>query len=256
MCHHSLKNFFAALFKKPFYVAFVNIFLRFERPLEIMARYVFGKGAYPAECAVRTPLGKIKATVYSFHDVITLVECFGKQDYAVPRDIACAVDFGSNIGISALYFLTRNPHVRAELFEPLPQNIERLRRNLSGFEGRYRLHPVAVGLKTGVAAFGIEPTGRYGGLNRKTSHGQIEVPVQSVDEILEEILSRQATIDVLKIDVEGMEENILQRLNPRHLDRIHRIFAETEDPGSLPGFFRRQYGAVARFNREKAATRA
>ena len=49
-----------------------------------------------------------------------------------------AVDFGSNIGISALYFLTRNPSVQVYLFEPVPSNIERLRENLKGYENVIR----------------------------------------------------------------------------------------------------------------------
>ncbi len=40
--------------------------------------------------------------------MITLVECFGKLDYLADEDISCVVDFGSNIGVSAGYFLTRN----------------------------------------------------------------------------------------------------------------------------------------------------
>ncbi len=45
-----------------------------------------------------------------------------------PRDISVVVDFGSNIGISALYFLTRNQDIKVYLFEPVPQNILRLKK--------------------------------------------------------------------------------------------------------------------------------
>ncbi len=54
------------------------------------------------------------------------------------------VDIGSNIGISALYFLTRNPACRCWLYEPVPRNVERLRANLRRLRGPLRAHGGAV----------------------------------------------------------------------------------------------------------------
>ena len=62
------------------------------------------------------------------------------------------VDIGSNIGISALYFLTRNPDCRVWLYEPVPRNVERLRANLAGYEDRYTLREAAVAPAAGRAA--------------------------------------------------------------------------------------------------------
>ena len=132
MSQHSIKSFSAALFKKPFYLAFINVLFLFKSPLEVLVRYVFEVGNYPKKFYVRTPLGLQSATAFSHHDLITFVECFGKLDYRVSNNISVVVDFGSNIGISALYFLTRNPSVQVYLFEPVPRNIERLRENLKG----------------------------------------------------------------------------------------------------------------------------
>ena len=118
MSRHSIKSFSAALFKKPFYLALINTFIFFKSPLEVLIRYVFEVGNYPKQFFVRTPLGLQCATAFSHHDLITLIECFGKLDYKASTDISVVVDFGSNIGISALYFLTRNPIVQVYLFEP------------------------------------------------------------------------------------------------------------------------------------------
>ena len=129
MAHHSIKNFSAALFKKPFYLAFINIFIFFKSPLEVLIRYVFEIGGYPKNFFVRTPQGLQCATAFSHHDLITIIECFGKLDYRASKNISVVVDFGSNIGISALYFLTRNSSVKVYLFEPVPLNVERLKKN-------------------------------------------------------------------------------------------------------------------------------
>ena len=186
--------------------------------------------------------------LYSFHDMITMVECYGKLDYPAEKEISCVVDFGSNIGISAGYFLTRNKNIKIYLFEPLPENINRLKTNLQGFESRYELHEVAVGLENGHADFGFEATGRYGGLESNFSK-TIQVQVRKVEEIISSILEKVGHIDILKIDVEGLEAAILKSMSPENLKNINNIYAETIYSECLPGFDKEQYGEVVRFRK-------
>ena len=243
------KEIITAFFKKQFYIAFFNIFRYFQKPLEVSLEYVFRFGSYPKEIFVKTPIGRQKATLYCSDDMITLVECFGKLDYCAKENISCVVDFGSNIGISALYFLSRNNRVKVYLYEPLPKNIERLKGNLQGFEKRYELGAVAVGLENGTSKFGFEPTGRYGGLNKNEMETQVEVRVKNANEVVKEILTKNEAIDILKIDIEGLEEEVINNLELSLLKKIDRIYAETgtEFQGDLPGFRKEQYGAIARF---------
>ena len=257
MSRHSIKSFSSALFKRPFYVAFFNIFRFFEGSLEILIRYVFETGSYPAKFVVKTPLGLQKVSVFSHHDLITFVECFGKMDYAAPEDVSLVVDFGSNIGISALYFLTRNPNVKVYLFEPVPRNVERLKKNLKGFEARYEIKEWAIGTKEGRANFASEKTGRYGGLikggpsylSRYPSEMRVEVEVRSANKVLKEILSRHDSVDILKIDVEGVEVEILSQFETDILDRINRIYVEVATDQEVPGFLSERYGDVIRYYR-------
>tara|TARA_Y100001936_G_C15999719_1_gene627206 strand:+ start:572 stop:1321 length:750 start_codon:yes stop_codon:yes gene_type:complete len=237
-----------AFFNKQFYIALINIFKNFDRPLNVLNRYVFGRGSYPDKHLVTTPIGKLELSVYSFHDMITLVECFGKLDYQAGNDIKCVVDFGSNIGVSAGYFLTRNNNSRVYLFEPLPDNISRLKANLERFESRYELKEVAVGLENGVADFGYETTGRYGGLQSNLPQ-KTQVKVLMAEEVITKILAKEGHIDILKIDVEGLEIAIIQSLSSDSLKRIDRIYAETIYPESLPGFEKEQYGEIVRFRK-------
>ncbi len=249
MYQRTKKGIFSAFFKKQFYIAFINIFRYFYSPLEVFLEYLFRSGSYPREIFLKTPIGKQKMTLFCSDDMITAVECFGKLDYRAGRNISCVVDFGSNIGISALYFLTRNPKVKVYLYEPLPRNIERLKENLHGFENRYELDPVAVGLENGICSFGCEPTGRYGGLNKSEMKNQVDVQVKNANEIVRDILNKNPTIDILKIDIEGLEEDVINNLPPELLKKIDRIYAETETEfkGDLPGFKKAQYGAIAQF---------
>ena len=241
-----LKKILRAFLNKPFYIALINVFKYFDHPTDILRRYVLGQGDYPKKFTVKTPLGKQEVWLYSFHDMITMVECYGKLGYPSEKDISCVVDFGSNIGISAGYFLTRNKNMKVYLFEPLPRNIARLKTNLQGFKSRYELHEVAVGLKNGHAEFGFEATGRYGGLESDLPK-TIQVQVRKVEEIISSILEKEGHIDILKIDVEGLETAIIQSLSTDNLENINRIYAETNYSGCLRGFDKEQYGEIVRF---------
>lgn len=158
--------------------------------------------------------------------MLTVNEIFCRHDYpADPGDVVC-VDFGSNIGISAAWFLSRSPLCRAYLFEPYPPNVTHLKENLVRFEGRYSLQPVAVGLLDGEVEFGFEQTGRYGGIGL-IHHGQtMRVPCVDSNRVLEDVLSRHAEIDILKIDIEALEREVVERIPAAFARRIRKIYVE------------------------------
>ena len=258
MTHHTFLSFLRALAQRPFWVAGWNILLRFRRPLDVLTRYVFGRGEYPERFRVRTPIGEQEVTAYSYHDLLTVVECFGKLDYRVPRDISSVVDVGANIGISALYFLTRNPRVRVVRYEPVADNVARLRKTLEGLEDRYRVEQVAVGPEAGTATFAQEATGRYGGLvtDRYVAEHGLEgvrtttVPVVGINEVVRTAAEEWGRVELLKLDVEWLEEELIRALTPQSLARIHRIYAESEFSDDLAGYRRSRYGSIVRFIRE------
>jgi FkbM family methyltransferase len=168
----------------------------------------------------------------------TVNEIFCRQDYRVGGELRVAVDVGANIGLSALYFLTRNETSRVYAFEPDPKNVARLRENLRGYEGRYELEEVAVALSSGTAAFGVEPIGRYGTLSLELQTGHpptevIEVRTRALNDILDEVLARHDRIDILKIDVEGLEEELVAAIDRRQLERITSIIYETNAPAPM-----------------------
>ena len=199
------------------------------RPVDFAARYFLGRGDYPARCEVRTPAGVIAPTVYSSQDVITINEIFFRLDYRLPTGARTVVDIGSNIGISALYFLTVSPLVRCRLFEPDPRNVERLRQNLASYRERFVLNEVAVADRTGRVRFGREPSGRYGGLESDLAD-QIEVDCIHINDVLRSVLESEGRIDMLKIDTEGLENRAVEAINPEVLADVGVICFETLEP--------------------------
>jgi FkbM family methyltransferase len=214
------------------YVALARMARVCERPLDFAQRYFFGGGEYPYACAVRTPLGFVRPTLYSHHDVWTVSEVFCREDYRAGADTQVVVDLGSNIGVSALYFLTRNSKCRCYLYEPDPRNVARLKQNLTGFADRFGVEEAAVGPSQGVVRFGREPTGRYGSVGAETDD-VIYVRCVAIEEALEKILAHEDSVDILKIDTEGLEEATVAAVPPDLLDRVRTIYFESFEPARL-----------------------
>ena len=200
--------------------------------VDSLSRYLLGRGEYPYRCRIRTPTGTVAPTLHSRHDMWTVNEVFCRQDYGADPGAQVVVDVGSNIGISALYFLTRNSSARCWLFEPVPRNVERLHDNLQGYGERYTLRPAAVAEAAGRAEFGVEDSGRYGGLAQETG-SSIEVDCVAINDVLEQVLGAAPAIDVLKLDTEGTELQLLRAISPELLRSVRTIYLEAEEPPAL-----------------------
>lgn len=232
--HRSKAAFLRAPFCLGHYRTLAGMAVLYPQFLNNFIRYLTGRGEYPYACRVRTPTGDVEPTLFSSHDMLTVNEIFCRQDYAAGSSVRVVVDIGSNIGISALYFLTRNHNSRCYLYEPVSANCERLRANLANWSGRFTLEEVAVATSDGWARFGVEPTGRYGGIGAVTPHS-IDVRCRELNALLEDVLRRETEIDILKIDVEGLETELVSSIRPDVLDRIGTIYYETDRPQPLHG---------------------
>ena len=244
-----LSRVLTAPLKGRYYIAAHNMFRVYRNPIDAFARFLLAGGEYPASIVVNTPAGSLSLTVYSYDDILTVNEIFCRRDYPATARHRVIVDFGSNIGISAAYFLTSAPNSFAYLYEPYPPNIDRLRNNLRQFEGRYALHAIAVGEAGGEAEFGWEDTGRYGGIGIETGK-YVRVTCRDFNEILKEIITRHGRIDILKIDIESLERQVTERIPvaiARNIDAIYvDYFGWNTNPLEQTHNYRR-YGSVAQF---------
>jgi FkbM family methyltransferase len=221
----SLGVVLSAIFRLEYYTAFLNTFRYCKNPIDFTLRYLLKTGHYPVTVRMRTPLGESRVTTYCHDDILTIHEIFLRGDYNVGRDKSVVVDFGSNIGISTIYFLSRNEVGFVYCYEPLPKNIDRFQDNTTAFQARYELNRVAVGDHTGPVEFGWEPTGRYGGINRDTGRC-IQVTCMDANDELERVIAKHGRIDVLKVDIEGMEKPVITRIPPEISRNIGTIIVE------------------------------
>ncbi|MGI8594485.1 MAG: FkbM family methyltransferase [Solirubrobacteraceae bacterium] len=236
------------------YRALWRMLCLYPRWRENLGRYFFARGRYPYRCEVRTPVGRVAPTLWSSHDMLTVNEVFCREDYRVDPAVRVVVDIGSNIGISALYFLTRNGSSRVWCYEPVPTNVSRLQMNLSGVSsGRFSVSEVAVAERAGTVSFGVEPTGRYGGIGVDTGM-TIAVTCVAINDVLEGVLADESTIDLLKIDTEGSEVATVAAIRPDLLRRIRVIALETPQPIALhQGLFASSFASQTQTLRMRAA---
>jgi FkbM family methyltransferase len=137
---------------------------------------------------------------------------------------ATFLDVGANAGFYSLFAaLHADREARILAFEPHPTLYRRMAFNLRllGPE-RVRLFPVALGEKSG-SAFLATGTSNLGESRLAETEGRVAVTVQCLPAVLVE--QGIHAVDLLKVDVEGSEDRVLQPLFeqvpapgwPRHL---------------------------------------
>jgi FkbM family methyltransferase len=182
---------------------------------EALRRYLTQSGTYPWDVQIRTPIGVVSVTLYSRHDLLTVNEIFCRRDYGDEAPVLI-VDVGANIGLAALYWLTRRPDSKVYCYEPNPANIEHLHKTLREYVGRYEVASLAISTTAGSARFTFDQSGRYGFISDSEDLGaQILVKTVTLESELDRITAcERRRPDLVKIDTEGSETDILRSLHP------------------------------------------
>ena len=140
----------------------------------------------------------------------------------------CRGGRGSNIGLSALFFLTPDECVRVYAFEPDPRNVERLQNNLEPFTGRWTVRS-RLGDERGTVSFGRDRgAGDYGAVG--SPHGeQLRVRCEHINDVLRKVLETDSRIDLLKIDTEA-PNMIVGAIDRSLLGEVRNLCFETRSP--------------------------
>lgn len=196
-----------------------------------LVRYLSQRGSYPFTVTLSTPCGDVRPVLYSRHDLLTVNEVFLRRDYGDGEGVTHILDIGANIGLAALFWLTRSEQTQLICYEPDPRNVERLRATLVGFEDRYQIVETAV-VGSGdprLLHFQDEASGRYGAVN---DSGPLVVAAEPMAAVLAAAHATWgAPIDLVKLDVEGLEQELVDAI-PRDAP-VRAVLAE------FPGEVRR-----------------
>ena len=173
------------------------------------------------------------------------------------------VDIGANVGLYSLFVASRTPDARILAIEPQPGILDRLRFNLAANPGvKVDVLPIALADREGTVELLLD-TSDSGGTHietatRSESGLSVSVPCRPLLSVLSD--ADVASIDVLKIDVEGAEDVVLVpflRDAPRELLPELVLIEDTRDFWQTDVFAlleRHGYTVVTR-NRQNVAYR-
>jgi FkbM family methyltransferase len=151
------------------------------------------------------------------------------QDYKfrLPHQPLTILDAGGNIGLAAVYFANRYPQAEIVSIEPSDYNYPYLQKNTQAYQ---QITALKGGLWGYPAHLQLVDKGRG-----HTSFEVAEVPAAtpgamkaySIPEIM--ALKNWATIDLLKLDIEGSEKHVIENNPEEWLPRTKFIAVELHD---------------------------
>jgi FkbM family methyltransferase len=184
--------------------------------LTLTAAYVGINSRLPFE--IDLPSGS-----FDFHeasDVATFWQIFYRHDYPVRRSDHLIVDAGANIGAFTLFALRTAPKANVIAIEPAPDSCSRLRKMLRthALQSRCTLHEAALAPAPGETTINLEAASQF----RRT--GLSGKPVKAIT--FDQVMPDSATVDLLKMDIEGAEYAVLPAISRDALSRVRRIVLE------------------------------
>ncbi len=208
------------------WIGMVRAFWVVTSPIEFLM--ALGLHRVPATATVRTPTGKVTLKLRNYESVKTIFGVFCRDDYATPASQpAFFLDIGANVGYASVYFLTRNAANRTRCYEPDETNLECLRENLAPFADRTEIVNRAVTPTTGETVIYRAPDGKHSALrpNELATLPQ-NIATRAFDEVLAEPTPPGLPV-VLKLDVEGVEEELVKSVDFNTHPRLTRMLCES-----------------------------
>jgi FkbM family methyltransferase len=188
----------------------------------------------------------LKFYVESSEEFFILKEVFIEKDYnLLTNENIVIFDIGMNIGISSLFFALNNNVTKMYSFEPVTETYQQAVFNLElnpRFSNKIEAFNYGLGGSTRVekVLFNSQAKGNCGirldlslVVNKENAQ-EIEINIKSIGEILPDLFAKHPNQKkVLKIDCEGAEYEILEKLNQiKLLDEIDVLLIEWHDKGS------------------------
>jgi FkbM family methyltransferase len=173
-------------------------------------------------------------------DLFILYEVLAREAYLIPAHrldpdkVRTVIDCGANIGLTALYFANRYKHARIFSVEPDPDNFAVLQRNVAKCERIVPIRAAVVGRSGTVHMTRHRPA--YGNKIQNIPEEGLTQEVPGVT--IEDICSQHCieSVDLLKVDIEGAEENVFA--DPHFLPKVKMIAIELHAPYGLEQFRR------------------
>ena len=161
------------------------------------------------------------------------------RELSTLRDVRSIVDCGANVGYSALYLVRRFPHARLVAIEPDPANVALCRANVSSFGDRVSVVEAAVwprmsdGLALDRGQDGKSQPWAFR-VRESSAEQSSEVTAVTIADVM--LRFEFASIDILKIDIEGSENELFQGHEHDWLGQVKNLAIELHDDSSRQTF--------------------
>jgi len=154
-------------------------------------------------------------------DIQGIREIFIDEIYRLPDGAAPSslVDLGANIGLATLWLCSTYGIGRFAAYEPQPENFALLERNCAVNGLRGQLNRTAVGTENTVTFFDTSTDSNMG----RVGTGTLIVEVESITSIVENLPFDPS---LLKLDVEGMERDLVTLVDPGWIRRFELVVME------------------------------
>jgi FkbM family methyltransferase len=219
-----------------------------------MFRYLFGMLFKPLHSLETSSInvyvrGNISKVAFRKNqsDIYILREIFLYGIYDFPyeklcQNISTIIDLGSNAGIAAAFFYSCFPRARLICVEPIEENVKMIWKNMEMQNARWEIEHAAISNKneeveffasewwssgTAIQEIDKQRKSMKNRLEQKLSLPSFKIPGITVQKLIDKY--HLTSIDILKIDIEGMEEKLILSADCQWLDKVRLIIIEIHD---------------------------
>lgn len=199
----------------------------------------------PAELTFRTREGATISIPNAPGARVPVYEVFADDAYDLAwflADLADqpihVLDIGAHVGTFSTALAAINPHATFECFEPSPDTIQFLHRNIRANhnESRISAHQKALAGETGFAVFDLQGAGsghNHIAFDDHLDGSGVRVETVAFDEVVAEAeKSGRGPVAVVKMDCEGGEYDLVYRSKPESWASVQRLVLEYHN---MPG---------------------
>ncbi len=159
---------------------------------------------------IKGPGGEITVQFEDYRDFKTFREVFFEEQYQLPinpDNVEMIVDLGANVGYATAYFFLKYPNAKILAVEPGPQVFKRLAAVAAGQE-RVVTRQIAISDSDGMTRLHLvgDASASSSLMVRKDETQTVQVETQTLSTLLKNI----PEVDILKTDIEGSEQYVLQ----------------------------------------------
>ena len=185
-------------------------YLDIMKPGETFYNFLAKHWRTEAGMKLKDKLRPLKHSLVGKNGIYKAVERANELEASAGREVTVAFDVGAAIGEAALPMLRAFPKANLYCFEPIPYQFERLKKRTEAFRNRTQYFNHALYNKNDEAVFNIWPNHPDGSsfIKEAGSREAISVKRRRLDDVIKEL--NVSHIDFLKIDVEGVEKEVLE----------------------------------------------